>query len=293
MAKSELTGLELPGISEEQLFLGDAAYLNRGIGIPVGFVVKVSGACLQEDENYSLEKTASNLVTLQQMAQAYKTRILVITGAGKEIDQALKQAGLPNTKVGGIRHTTNENYQVIADVMQGKANDLAALVQCYGGKATPVQGLFLAEDMGEAYGGKTGNATGINIKALQNAGLEAMAIACSLGVGKNGSGYNINADDAAAIAAVMLKPKVYLNVTQTGGVLKDMNDRLSMIPKLTLEEAAKLSSDGMTVKIMSMANILGALPELSIVITSPDNMLHSLFAEGYGTMISVPKKACD
>lgn len=231
-----------------------------------------------------------SLVVMQKVLGTVNTGVLVVHGAGAQLDKALAEAGLPSKKVNGLRFTDDETYAVVEKETLALNHNFTELLKAYGANALAVpRGIIHAESMGAEYGGRVGKPVGINHCLLSSClslnGRKVMPVAKSLGVDYNWAGYNVNADDAAAIIVAAVKPELLLCVTSTGGILADVKDPKSVVQRLTLEEAAKLSSDGMLVKVEAIKAALTASPKTKVVITSPTNMVYSLFKTA-GTTIT-------
>ena len=61
---------------------------------------------------------------------------------------------------------------------------------------------------------------------------------------KDGNVYNVNADTAAAYVAGALNAERLIMMTDIAGVLRDKDDPATLIPEITLSEAAKLYEEG-------------------------------------------------
>ena len=66
----------------------------------------------------------------------------------------------------------------------------------------------------------------------------------SIGMGKDGMSYNINADYVAAEIAGALEAEKLLLLTDIEGIYKDYHDKSTFISTLTLAEAKKYIKDG-------------------------------------------------
>jgi len=93
--------------------------------------------------------------------------------------------------------------------------------------------------------GFVGDVTGFNLALLETlwtAG-HVPVIAC-LGADASGGVFNINADMVGNQLAAALKAERLFLVTSAPGVLRDINDPASRIPKLTQAEARAAIADG-------------------------------------------------
>lgn len=278
------------GIGIETLVHGLSRHIARAAGKPVSVVVKVSGQNLEKNEAYDLEVVCGSLVFMQGLLQQVNSGLLVVHGAGPQLDKAIEAAGLPNKKVNGLRYTDDAIYQAVEKEVQHLNQDVVNMLRAYGANATPMpKTVITATSLGPRNGGRVGKPVAINYAALAN-GLKAgncqgMPIVMSLGVDGNLTGYNINADDVSAMLVSALKPELFLNITTTGGILANTTDKKSIMPHLTMEEALGLSKDGMAVKVEAIKTALEASPRTKVVITSPADMACSLFKTA-GTVLT-------
>ena len=61
---------------------------------------------------------------------------------------------------------------------------------------------------------------------------------------REGNVYNINGDTAAAYIAGALGAERLIMMTDIAGILRDKDDPSTLIPEITIEEAAKLYDEG-------------------------------------------------
>ncbi len=246
-------------------------------------IVKVSGKNLERNSSCDLEMVCSGLASMQGILQKVNAGILVVHGAGQQLDKAIEAAGLQNRKVEGLRYTDDGIYEVVENEVSRIKKDVVEMLRLYGGEVLPMPKAFvIANGLGPAYGGRVGKPSDINRTLLGIAtngkGAKPILVVSSLGVDHSGkTAYNINADDVEAILVSKLKPTVSINVTSTGGILADASDKKSVIPRLSIQEAEKLSMDGMAVKVKALKSALEASPETRVIITSPADMVYSLF----------------
>ncbi len=115
-----------------------------------------------------------------------------------------------------------------------------------------------------------------------------------LGKGPDGKLYNINADDAATAIACALNARKLVFLTDVPGLLRDPEDRNSLISSLHLNEVAALIdrgviSGGMLPKIRGMVGAVeSGIKKVHIINASlPHSLLLELFTnEGVGTEIT-------
>ena len=115
----------------------------------------------------------------------------------------------------------------------------------------------------------------------------------ALGEDGDSSCYNINADTAAAKIAVALKAEKFVQLTNVPGVLKDMNDVSSLIPRIPMQGVPQLIESGIVAGGMipkvecCMIALKGGVPRTHIIDGRvPHSLLLEMFSQrGVGTMI--------
>mgnify|MGYP006378498525 CR=1 FL=1 len=93
--------------------------------------------------------------------------------------------------------------------------------------------------------GYVGAITKINIKPVTDL-LEKgyIPVVSTIGCDKDGNTYNINGDTAAAYIAGAIKAERLIMMTDITGILRDREDPSTLIPKITVDEAAALKEEG-------------------------------------------------
>ena len=66
----------------------------------------------------------------------------------------------------------------------------------------------------------------------------------TVGCDSEGNTYNINADTAAARIAGSLKAESFISMTDTYGILRDVNDPSTLISEIPVSEAPQLVREG-------------------------------------------------
>ncbi|MPN08446.1 Acetylglutamate kinase [bioreactor metagenome] len=184
-------------------------------------------------------------------------------------------------------------------VLAGKVNKgLVNLIQNVGGRAVGLSGmdghLIEAKTLDEKLG-YVGEIVAIHpepIKDLLEKGY--IPVVSTLGCDKQGNVYNINADTAAASIAGALQAESLINMTDTKGVLRDANDPLSLIPRLSLSEISVLQQSGvitggMIPKLECCAHAVKQGANRAFIIdgrVSHAILIEMLTDEGIGTMVT-------
>jgi acetylglutamate kinase len=193
-------------------------------------------------------------------------RVLLVHGGGLQATELQKKLGQTPKIVAGRRITDAETLEVIKMVVAGKVNvdACAALlavglqpVGLHGASALSVRAKKRPPRVVTGGGpdpidfGHVGDVTGVNeqlFALLIDAGYVPV-IAC-LGADDRGGCYNINADVVASEVAVAVDAKALVVVSDVPGVLRDLNDPGSRIPRLSVAEGRKAIIDGVVTQGM-------------------------------------------
>ena len=224
-------------------------------------VIKYGGAAML---NKSLKYHVINdLIFLSSMG----LQPILIHGGGPAINHWLQKLSIKPSFHNGVRVTDAVTMQVVEMVLAGIINkELVMLVNTNGGSAVGLSGkdgsLVLAESLDIQTLGFVGNIVSINIKLLSLL-LEHsyIPIIASVSYSKSGYTYNINADILASRIAIALSAEKLIFLTDTPGILLDVNNSSSLIKMLDISLVYELQkkgiiSGGMIPKVQSCVNAL-------------------------------------
>lgn len=176
-------------------------------------------------------------------------KVVLIHGGGPEISDMLKKVGKKSEFVGGLRVTDKETAEIVQMVLAGKINkDLVSLIDSIGGKAIGLSGmdcrLLEARQYDEKLG-FVGEIVNVNTQPIHDL-LEKgyIPVISTVGCDKDGNTYNINADTAASRIAGTLKAESFISMTDTYGLLRDVNDPGTLISEVPVSEAPQLIREG-------------------------------------------------
>lgn len=204
-------------------------------------------------------KYGGNAMTNEDLKQAVMRDIVMLTtvgikvvlvhGGGPEINEMLNKVGKKSEFINGLRYTDEETIDIVQMVLAGKVNkNLVSMLASHGGKAVGLCGidgdLIEAEQLNPDMG-FVGEITAINPEIIENS-LDCgyIPVISTVGRGKDGTVYNINADTAAArIAAEMKAPSLIL-LTDIKGLLEDKNDENTLIREVGVSEVPYLKKQG-------------------------------------------------
>ncbi|OGB89996.1 acetylglutamate kinase [candidate division WOR-1 bacterium RIFCSPHIGHO2_01_FULL_53_15] len=269
-------------------------YLTKFNGKTI--VIKYGGAAMQSDE---LKHSVIQDVVLLKMVGMEP---ILVHGGGPEINKALRRKGLEPKFVGGYRVTDKETMKVVQKVLGEKINQqIVSLIKKAGGKAKGFYGkkgrVIKAfkywkkdADGNQVDLGFTGQVGGIRYRFLNKwMKLGYIPVLSSIGVGKRGGIYNINADKAAAAIAAYLKAEKLIMMTDVLGVLES-GKLVSEINTYRAEKMIKSGSisGGMIPKVKSCLYSLRKGVKTAHIIDGrlPHAILLELFTDhGIGTMV--------
>lgn len=176
-------------------------------------------------------------------------KIVLIHGGGPEISDVMEKLGKKPLFIDGLRVTDKETVDIVQMVLTGKVNKtLVNLLETKGGTAMGISGMdgrLIEAVMKDGRLGYVGKIVNINIAPIADL-LEKgyIPVISTVGCDKVGNAYNINGDTAAAHIAGALKAERLIMMTDIAGILKDKEDPATLIPEMTVSEAAKLQEEG-------------------------------------------------
>jgi len=263
-------------------------------------VVKFGGSIMESEEGYRR--------ILQDIAfmECVGLRPVLVHGGGKAISRAMKEAGIAPNFVQGLRVTDEATIRVVEQVLNHEVNPhLAKIIQQFHGKARGIHGedIIRVDKMADSdpktgespdwgYVGKVSKVDVEPVRAYLRS--DIVPVITPLGKGPDGKLYNINADDAATAIACALNARKLVFLTDVPGLLRDPEDRGSLISSLHLNEVDELIergvvSGGMLPKIRGMVGaVQSGIRKVHIIDASlPHSLLLELFtSEGVGTEIT-------
>lgn len=176
-------------------------------------------------------------------------KAVLVHGGGPEITDLLRRVGKKSEFIGGLRVTDRETADIVQMVLAGKVNkDLVNLIDSIGGRAIGLSGIdsrMLEAKMLDESLGYVGEITGVNAQPLLDL-LEKgyIPVVSTVGCDREGNVYNLNADTAAARIAGTLKAESMISMTDTSGILRDVNDPSTLISVVEVSEAPQLVREG-------------------------------------------------
>lgn len=177
-------------------------------------------------------------------------KVCLVHGGGPRINDALAEKKIPTRFVSGMRYTDERSLAVIDQVIRGVNRDIAEMIGELGGRVVPVmpesrlvraRRLAVAgEDLG-----LVGAVSGLDVPRLREicAG-GAIPLIPPLAFDDQGCLYNINADLVASRLAGLLEAEKLVFLTDQPGIMRDSEDRESLISQLRPAQAESLIAGG-------------------------------------------------
>lgn len=285
-------------IAKAATLLEALPYIQRFSGET--FVVKYGGSFMDSPDPSVRTGVARDIVFLE----AVEINPVVVHGGGKAITRAMEKAGLKANFIQGQRVTDEATVRVVDQVLSREINpEVVATINSLGGKAQGFAGtdIFtcrkLLLDDKEQPGAKidvgfVGEVIGVNTAPLL-ACIEQGIVPVISPTARDASGqvYNCNADVAAAQAAIALKAKRLVFMSDVPGLMRDPKDASTLFTHITTGEIDELKRIGVIDKGMipkmdsAVAAIRSGVDKVSLVDGRvPHSVLLEIFTDaGVGT----------
>ncbi|TDJ22302.1 MAG: acetylglutamate kinase [Gammaproteobacteria bacterium] len=260
-------------------------------------VIKFGGNAMVDEQLKS--SFAQDIVLLKQVG----VNPVIVHGGGPQIGKLLDQIGKKSQFIEGMRVTDHETMDVVEMVLGGLVNkQIVSLINSHGGRAVGLTGkdgglisarkLKLASANAQSQDlGQVGEVDSIDpavVKMLDDD--DFIPVIAPIGVGKDGTSYNINADLVASKLASVLGAEKLLLLTNTQGVLDSEGNLLTGITARETERLIKqgIIHGGMLPKVNCALDAVKSGVKTSQIIDG--RVKHSVLLElltdsGVGTLI--------
>ena len=228
--------------------------------------------------------------------------MVIVHGGGPEITRTLDRLGQKSEFIDGQRVTGTAEMGVVEMVLTGKVNtEIVGLINTMGGSAMGMSGkdahLIRARKQiprpGKPDLGLVGEVESINAEVLDMfLGQAYIPVISPVGLGADGTSYNINADHVAAEIAVAARAKKLIFLTDVAGILDESGQLLSELKTADLHgrlQEGKAVKGGMAVKSKAVLRALDGGVEAVHVVDGrePHSVVVELFTEkGVGTLVT-------
>lgn len=257
------------------------------------FVVKYGGSFMDSPDASVRAGVARDIVFLE----AVGVNPVVIHGGGKAITRAMEAAGLEAKFVQGQRFTDEATVDVVERVLSREINpEIVRIINELGGKAKGFSGtdIFTCRKMEGM--GFVGEVTGVNLESIRECIKRSITPVISpTARGEDGRIYNCNADIAAAQAAIALKARRLVFMSDVPGLLRNPKDLSTLMPTLRASEVPALKATGVVDKGMipkvdsAVAAVQAGVEKVSLVDGRLDHaVLLEIFTDaGNGTEVTL------
>jgi acetylglutamate kinase len=264
------------------------------------FVIKYGGSSMDSPDPEVRNGVARDIVFLE----AVEIDPVIVHGGGKAITRAMEKAGLKASFLQGLRVTDEATAQIADEVLSREINpEVVAAINSLGGLAKGFAGpdIFRCRkaQMKGPDGrildlGYVGEVIGVNTAPLLECiGKGFTPVISPTARGEDGRIYNCNADVAAAQAAIALKARRLVFMSDVPGLLQDPNKPDSIISRLKTSEVDGLKQRGIVDRGMipkvdsAVAAIKAGVEKVSFVDGRvPHSVLLEIFTdEGVGTEV--------
>jgi acetylglutamate kinase len=268
-------------------------YIERFRGKAV--VVKLGGAAIVDEE---LDLALAQDVLL---LRSVGVRCVLVHGGGPQVDAMMRRVGKEPKFHEGLRVTDAETLEIVRMVLVGKINrDLVGTINRVTSEEPVAVGVsgedggLLTVTPGASVLGFVGDVSHVRASVLHRLLDEELTpVVATIGTDESGQPYNINADEAARAIAVAMAAEKIVYLTAAPGLLENVEDESSLVPRLTSAElrariAHESVSRGMIPKLRACADAVdGGVGSAHII---DGRVPHSLLVEiltdeGIGTMV--------
>ena len=257
-------------------------------------VIKYGGSVMEKD---ILKKAVFRDIAL---LASVGVRPIIVHGGGPEINNWLIKLKIKPKFESGLRVTDEKTMEIVEMVLMGRVNkQIVRGINETGATSIGLSGLdgnlIQARKLKTSTHGFVGDISKINSSILDpliDKGY--IPVISSIGSTNNGISLNINADYVAGEIAAAINAEKLILLTDTPGILKDLNNPKSLIRNINLKEARKyieenIISDGMKPKTECCIRAIAQGVKATHIIDG--RIEHALLLEiftdtGKGTMIS-------
>ena len=267
----ENPGIDVP-LPLKAHILSDALPFIRGVHGKT-FVIKYGGNAMTEPR---LKKAFGRDIALLRLVGMNP---VVVHGGGPQINDLLDTLGVKAEFRRGMRVTDDKTMNVVEMVLGELNQEIVGLINQSGGKAVGLNGqdahfihaerMRLPPAIGETEPtdiGLVGEITGIDTGLISNLIASGyIPVIMPIGVGRDGTAYNINADMVAGKLAQALGAEKLLMLTNIAGVLDRQGQ---LIGSISAGEIERLLADGTAYG--------GMLPKLDAALHAVRHGVHSV-----------------
>jgi len=257
------------------------------------FVIKYGGSIL--DDPSIRHNVLQDIVFLSYVG----IRVIIVHGGGPHISARMKEEGLKNEFVDGIRVTDKETLTIVGEELEKLNRQIVTEIKSLKGDVTGLRGqeniIFVKKKKAVKDLGFVGTITSVNKEHLEaHLAQGQITVVSPMGMTVEKQPHNVNADEVASAIANSMKAEKLVLLTDVPGVMRDLKDISTLLSTLTLAQVDELiKSDvivgGMIPKVNSCVEALkgGGVNKTHIVdARMPHALLLEFFTDhGVGTQI--------
>ena len=257
-------------------------------------VIKYGGSIMEEDQ-------LKNALFIDiALLSSVGVRPIIVHGGGPEINNWLERLNISPKFERGLRITDSQTMEIVEMVLMGKLNkQIVRGINKTGSSAIGISGLdgnlIQTRQLGDGSHGLVGDISKINSDVLiPIIDKGYIPVISSIGATIDGISHNINADFVAGEIAAAINAEKLILLTDTPGILKEVENNNSLLEQINLKQARDLInknivSDGMKPKTECCIRALAQGVRAAHIIDG--RVEHALLLEiftksGIGTMIN-------
>lgn len=203
-------------------------------------VIKYGGTSVDED---GIDKGILEDIIFMNYAGM---RPIIVHGGGPFISKKMKKAGIAPKFIQGRRVTDSQTVHIIDKALQIINRTIVKTLNGMGARAFGLSGkennLIRVKKMkSEPDLGYVGEVTSVDttvVKRLIEDNI--IPVIYPIGLGRDGSLYNVNADDVASEIAVALKAEKFVLLTNVRGIMRDRGVPTTLYHTLKMSDVARL-----------------------------------------------------
>lgn len=258
-------------------------------------VIKYGGSAMKNDKLKN--KVINDLLFLFCIG----IKPILVHGGGPVINSWLQRFNIESKFHNGIRVTDQQTMEIVEMVLVGKVNkDLVTLLNKTNSCAVGLSGkdgnLIKASSLFNSENNFVGKVNSVNTRILNlllNEGY--IPVIASVAADEEGQAYNINADTVAGAIATSLNAEKLILLTDTPGIMRNLDDKSTLLKHLNIAEAhtlkqKKIISGGMIPKVDCCINALqGNVKSAHIIDGRVEHalLLEIFTSEGIGSMLTL------
>jgi len=207
------------------------------------FVIKYGGSIL--DDTKIRHNVLQDIVFLSYVG----IRIIIVHGGGPHISARMKEQGLKNEFVDGIRVTDKATLTIVGEELEKLNRQIVQEIKMFRGDVSGLRGqeniIFVKKKKALKDLGFVGTITSVNREYLETHLAQGqIAVVSPMGVTVEKQPHNVNADEVASAIANSMKAEKLVLLTDVPGVMRDLKDQGTLFSTLTLAEVDELIKSG-------------------------------------------------